>query len=599
MPFACDPDVKNTALLFCAGDRELTAPVESRSTGPAPVRMRVDWLSVGIACFSILIVVVLWVADEFSVRQKREERVKEVIRANTNLARTFEEHATRTFDYIEEISLLMKKQYEVQGLSFDLQRFFKEMRINPMVIRNVVITDETGTVILGSHGAPRVSLADREHIKIHFGADTNQIFIGKPVLARINKEWSVIMSRRANKPDGSLAGIIAIAVNPSYFSNFYKDLDLGKTGIVTFVGLDGVIRAGSDDQLIDTDLSKSTLLQKAKTDPSGSFIAKGVAVSVSRIYSYRVLRGHPLIVNVSASLDESLADVEEQARIYRLAALLITLVIAVFSVALIVFGLRHQRAAVIARSEHLLEGTNDELRKKAAELASVNQELATFSYSVSHDLRAPLRHIAGFSNILLERNYEQLDPKGRDYLQRIVASGAHMEQLIDDLLNLACIVRQRLSARQVNLSAIAREISDGLMEADPDRRPEVSIAPDLTAWADPGLMRIVMDNLIGNAWKYSAKSAQARIEVGSTNRDGDAVFYVRDNGVGFDMQYAHKLFAPFQRLHGAGEFEGTGIGLATVKRIIERHRGKIWIESALNLGTTVFFMVANQPGVRA
>jgi len=213
---------------------------------------------------------------------------------------------------------------------------------------------------------------------------------------------------------------------------------------------------------------------------------------------------------------------------------------------------------------------------------------------VSHDLRAPLRSISGFSEVLLKEHCEPLDEAGKNLLQRVISASERMGALIDDLLNLSRITRQPLSSMDVNLSAMAREVIDGLAQAHPERRVEASIAPELTAWADPGLMRIVLDNLIGNAWKFSGKTAEARIEVGSTDRDGDTVFYVRDNGVGFDMAYSDKLFHPFQRLHSADEFYGTGIGLATVRRIIERHRGKIWIESAVDSGATVFFTMGKQ-----
>lgn len=244
--------------------------------------------------------------------------------------------------------------------------------------------------------------------------------------------------------------------------------------------------------------------------------------------------------------------------------------------------------------ENMIQRLNDELGRKAADLASVSQELQALSYSVSHDLKAPLRSIDGFGTMLLEGYYEQLDEKGKDLLRRVVGASAHMGKLFDGLLNLSRIGRQPLSMRQVNLSAVAREIIDGLAQANPERHVEVSIEPELTARADPGLMRVVMDNLVGNAWKFSAKSAQARIEIGSARRDGDTVVYVRDNGVGFDMTYSDKLFRPFQRLHGAKEFEGIGIGLATARRIIERHRGKIRIESAVDGGTSVFFTTGIQ-----
>jgi light-regulated signal transduction histidine kinase (bacteriophytochrome) len=210
-----------------------------------------------------------------------------------------------------------------------------------------------------------------------------------------------------------------------------------------------------------------------------------------------------------------------------------------------------------------------------------------------------LRHIGGFSNLLLKENYDGLDAKGRERLDRIIAASTRMGTLIDDLLNLSRIARQPLSVKAVDLSAMAGEISDALVRENPQRSVEIDIAPGLTIQADHGLMRIVMTNLIENAWKYSANSAHARIEIGATSRDGETVYYVRDNGAGFDMKYSDKLFSPFQRLHSEAEFAGTGVGLATVKRIIERHQGKVWIEGAVDHGATVYFSIGNPDIVQA
>jgi PAS domain S-box-containing protein len=231
------------------------------------------------------------------------------------------------------------------------------------------------------------------------------------------------------------------------------------------------------------------------------------------------------------------------------------------------------------------------VRMRTLELQETNKELEAFSYSVSHDLRAPLRSISGFGGYLLKDNYEQLDAEGKSRLQRILAASERMGELIDDLLMLARISRQAMSLRKVNLHALAHEAIAALREASPQRPVDVSIAPDLKIEADAGLMRVVVDNLLGNAWKFTGKRPDARIEVGFANIDGAGAYFVRDNGAGFDMGYAGKLFAPFQRMHTQQQFEGTGIGLATVKRIVERHQGRIWIESAVNRGTTVYFTV--------
>lgn len=227
--------------------------------------------------------------------------------------------------------------------------------------------------------------------------------------------------------------------------------------------------------------------------------------------------------------------------------------------------------------------------KRADELAAVNQELESFSYSVSHDLRAPLRSIDGFSLALLEDYGDQFDNAGADYLRRVRSAAQRMAKLIDDLLQLSRMTRSRITREHISLSEIAYEICEHLKETDPQRQVHVDIAKGLKAIADEGLMLVVLQNLFSNAWKYSRNATNAHIEFNKMLQDGETVFYVRDNGVGFDMQYADKLFGAFQRLHGAAEFEGTGIGLATVQRIIHRHGGKIWAQSEPDKGTTFYF----------
>jgi signal transduction histidine kinase/ABC-type amino acid transport substrate-binding protein len=254
-------------------------------------------------------------------------------------------------------------------------------------------------------------------------------------------------------------------------------------------------------------------------------------------------------------------------------------------------GSELERMRLDRRIRQLNQELEERVRVRTAQLEAANHELETFSYSVSHDLRAPLRSISGFGSLLLQDNFEQLDTEGKARLQRILAASERMGQLIDDLLKLARISRQSISPRRVDLRALATEVIAALREASPGRRIEVTIAPDLTVEADVGLMRVVFDNLLGNAWKFTGKRDDARIELGSAISDGRRAYFVRDNGAGFDMSYAGKLFAPFQRMHTPQQFEGIGIGLATVKRIVERHHGRVWIESAVDRGTTVYFTV--------
>jgi two-component system sensor histidine kinase/response regulator len=223
--------------------------------------------------------------------------------------------------------------------------------------------------------------------------------------------------------------------------------------------------------------------------------------------------------------------------------------------------------------------------------------LDAFNYSISHDLRAPLRPLEGFSQALLEDYGDALDAQGRDYLQRIRAAAMRMAQLIDDLLRLSRIGRAAVRTQSVDLSSIARSIVEGFRKNDAAR--EVTfVAPDLTVEGDAALLRIVLENLLQNAWKFTRKNAGATIELGSTVIDGETAYFVRDEGIGFDPTFAKRLFQPFQRFHSNAEFEGTGIGLAIVERIVRHHAGRIWAQSAPGSGATFYFTLplgTNEP----
>lgn len=240
-------------------------------------------------------------------------------------------------------------------------------------------------------------------------------------------------------------------------------------------------------------------------------------------------------------------------------------------------------------AEYHIQQLNTALRDRAMVLESLNHELEAFSYSVSHDLRAPLRAVDGFSRILLDEYADRLDDTGRDRLKRVRAAAQRMATLIDDLLKLSRITRAELKRENIDLSALAGEVIDELRKQEPDRIVQCTIQPDMIAWGDARLLRIVLDNLLGNAWKFTGKRPKAQIEFGMHRQNGEAVYFVRDNGAGFDMAYAEKLFGAFQRLHDTNEFSGTGIGLATAQRIIHKHGGRIWAEGEVEQGATFYF----------
>jgi PAS domain S-box-containing protein len=245
------------------------------------------------------------------------------------------------------------------------------------------------------------------------------------------------------------------------------------------------------------------------------------------------------------------------------------------------------------QAEEDVERQRKELARSNAGLLAANHELESFSYSVSHDLRAPLRTIDGFSHALLEDCDDRLDDVGKSHLNRIRAATQRMGMLIDDLLNLSRLSRTEMHTQSVDISALACSVAEGLRKAQPGRQIELRIESGLKTMADPGLLRAVLENLLSNAWKFTSKLVSARIEFGQAPANGSLAFFVRDNGAGFDPAYADRLFGAFQRLHAMSEFPGTGIGLATVQRIVHRHGGRIWAESAVDHGATFYFTLSD------
>jgi signal transduction histidine kinase len=235
------------------------------------------------------------------------------------------------------------------------------------------------------------------------------------------------------------------------------------------------------------------------------------------------------------------------------------------------------------------EQVEELIAERIAELQAANEQLEAFSYSVAHDLRAPLRSITSFSQALQDDHADQLDPGGLEYLTHIRRAAQRMGHLIDDLLNLSRVTRAQLRRERVDLSALARTVIARLRFIQPERDVEVIIEDGLIAHADPRLVDIVLTNLLGNAWKFTGKRARARIELAAIPGESPATYVVRDNGVGFDPAQAGRLFGVFQRLHPAHEFEGTGIGLATAQRLIHRHGGKVWAEGEVDRGASLYF----------
>ncbi len=250
---------------------------------------------------------------------------------------------------------------------------------------------------------------------------------------------------------------------------------------------------------------------------------------------------------------------------------------------------RSHLETLVEKRTTTLKQREEELRTLTTHLQASNQELEAFSYSVSHDLRAPLRAIDGFSLALLEDYQDRLDETGHDYLQRIRKGAQKMSRLIDNLLQLSRISRSELKLTDIDLSQLATQVVEELRRGEPTRKIDVTIEPDIQVRGDATLLGVLLSNLIGNAWKFTQRCDQARIEIGRQREREKEVIFIRDNGAGFDMKYADKLFSAFQRLHSLDQFDGTGVGLATVQRVINRHGGRVWTKAAVGRGATFYF----------
>jgi signal transduction histidine kinase len=335
--------------------------------------------------------------------------------------------------------------------------------------------------------------------------------------------------------------------------------------VVRYFGITALVLAGS----LAASIMISRRAHRAIAAPILHLADTASAVSERKDYAVRAVSdSHDEIGTLVRTFNEMLGQIQEQDE-----------------------ELRQSRTLL----ERRVEERTRELETRSQELATANQELEAFSYSVSHDLRAPLRGIDGFSRALLD-DYDGkvLDEQGAHYLKRVRANTQRMAELIDDLLHLSRVTRADLVRAKVDFTRLACKVSADLAAREPERHVDFRIAEGLVAYVDAHLLAIVLENLLGNAWKFTARRPDARIEVGRETDGSEHPFFVRDNGAGFDMAYAGKLFGVFQRLHEAASFEGTGIGLATVQRIIHRHGGRIWAESAPDRGATFFFTLGGE-----
>jgi signal transduction histidine kinase len=383
-----------------------------------------------------------------------------------------------------------------------------------------------------------------------------------------------------------IIGILVLQVRLHSLLEWMHTIELGPGGVVYLVDRRGQMAAhpelAPDGEL--RDVSSVPAVEKALRGEGGADIVFDPVAQDARVVAYAPVPGYGWGVMAEEPTRTAFAARNRELRHLGLAYGLVALASGTFAYWILRMLTERRRAA------YHISALNADLQRWAAELKQANKELDVFSYTVSHDLRAPLSSIDGFSQALLDDYAATLDARGQDYLQRICEATQRMADLIDALLDLSHVTEGEPVREAVDVSALARAMATDLQRCEPTRQAEFVIADGLVAHGDARWLGIVLENLFSNAWKFTAKQPRARIEFGSLpQHDGSRVFFVRDNGVGFDMASADKLFGAFQRLHGRTEYPGTGVGLATVQRIIQRHGGRIWAEGTVGQGATFYF----------
>jgi len=550
------------------------------------------------AIFLLTLVPVLFIAVGSYVRTSRDLTYSVLSRRQALAylaAATLKANLDRLMDL--GVSLASRVQFRtlVQGRRWDEAiEIMKHVPIDFPYVERIFVVHPNGTLMADTPSLPNVRGRDFSFRDWYRGVSEHwEPYLSDAYRRTAEPPYNVFAAAFPVKTDqGGVLGILVVQVRLSSLMEWVRSIDAGPSGDLAFVDRMGQVaaRSGADLDTVIVGHSNLEAARRALRGERGVELFAADAGGERRLAAYEPVPGYGWGVIVEQPARSAFAARDGSLR--RMAVAYSLLVLLNLGVTYVLVRMMLERARVQTRIKQL----NEDLKRRAAELDATNKELEAFSYSVSHDLRAPLRSIAGFSEVLMRDFADRLDGASRDYFERICKATVRMGQLIDELLGLSRVTRAQLRRDVVDLSSIAREIANELREREPLRRVEWRIAEKAVADGDRKLLRIAMENLLGNAWKFTGKRANARVEFGIDGTAGEKAFFVRDDGAGFDMAYADKLFGAFQRLHGQAEFPGTGIGLATVQRIVHRHGGRVWAVGALGEGATVYFTLAEGVG---
>lgn len=533
--------------------------------------------------FGAFVLVLLWLGLAFNLGRERAFAVHMAEADTANLARAFEEHITRTVAGLDQTLLFVKAEYERDPAHFSLK--------NSAVLSSLPQAGKMGLSLADSSGAlvdstmpvsPGINVADREYFRFHRDADAGQLFVGQPVVGRISGMWVIMLARRLNNPDGSFAGTLSLALDPHYLSDFYASIDLGAKGAILLLGSDGVVRAGSDIP-VGKGLAAPGLARSIFEAGVGTVEMDGPFDQESRIASFRALPGLPLAVWVGRSKAEVLAQPLLTERAYLLVGLGVTALL--LAALLLVFRLVRGQELIahdLAVKKAELTASRERLRRYVADLERIAEVAA-------HDLQEPLRRVVAYAQLLSVRAQSALDAESRDYAAHVVAGAHRMRKLVKDLGAFVAVdnLPQPLATVSADnaMKAAAQQLAEDIRRSGAnllvDSLPEVAI--------DEKSLTEIFVQLLDNALRYNIPGRRTVIHV-SAQWDGDhAVFSVHDNGAGIDESHLARAFEIFHRLPGLDGHKGTGMGLAIVRRMVERHGGRVWVETQAGAGSTFLF----------